>query len=429
MTLKRSILSLAMAASFVASSALAAVSDTDSDGLWREIPHSTPGEPACPDAVVDLLDFNEVAAHAQGVWEGLEGPVLAPLPESTVRLFPLDSMTARNADELLVESNVEVITIDGKDGAIISDAMTFGGPSPFSSKTVKGAPYSAEVLQEKVQTLADGNQIRRGTQQRVFRDSEGRTRREFLRGDRIVSVMITDPVAKKQYSLSPDAKRAVEMGFFEFAFDFETLQKEAKALADKVRSSERGGAMLEESRAAMARLRDSLMQRTRDTNRGQVGTDVRVIKIESGKDDEISVHTGTPGATVISKSRITLNEDALSGAIANGFSGLAGKKAEVTPLGSKMLEGVRAEGVTRSYTIPAGEIGNQMPIVVSSESWKSPELGITVYSRYRDPRSGENTLSVKNIQRTEPSADLFKVPSDYKLIEPAKHVVRSKGLG
>src|SRR5262249_23148104 len=54
----------------------------------------------------------------------------------------------------------------------VSSEMSFDG------KLVKGAPYSAQVLTESVQTLADGNRIVRRSNAAVYRDSEGRTRRE-----------------------------------------------------------------------------------------------------------------------------------------------------------------------------------------------------------------------------------------------------------
>src|SRR5512140_2848590 len=43
---------------------------------------------------------------------------------------------------------------------------------------VKGAPYSAEVVTETKQTLADGNVIARKSTGAVYRDGEGRTRQE-----------------------------------------------------------------------------------------------------------------------------------------------------------------------------------------------------------------------------------------------------------
>lgn len=48
----------------------------------------------------------------------------------------------------------------------------------FDSRVVKGAPYSAESVTEFTQTLADGNRITRRSSNMVYRDSQGRTRRE-----------------------------------------------------------------------------------------------------------------------------------------------------------------------------------------------------------------------------------------------------------
>ncbi len=60
---------------------------------------------------------------------------------------------------------------------------------------VKNAPYSAEVLIESSQTLADGNHINQRSTGRVYRDSEGRVRREEDRSNGTVAISIVDPVA------------------------------------------------------------------------------------------------------------------------------------------------------------------------------------------------------------------------------------------
>src|SRR5665811_315457 len=54
--------------------------------------------------------------------------------------------------------------------------------------TVKGSPYSAEEVNETNQMLADGTRIHRENRATVYRDSEGRTRRETPD-----SITITDP--------------------------------------------------------------------------------------------------------------------------------------------------------------------------------------------------------------------------------------------
>ena len=88
-------------------------------------------------------------------------------------------------------------------------------------------------------------------------------------------------------------------------------------------------------------------------------------------------------------------------------------KGTTTSLGTKTFDGVKAEGKSTLWTIPAGKIGNRNPINVTSESWYAPDLQVTVYSRYNDPRTGESIYRLAALKRAEPSPDLFKVPEDY----------------
>jgi hypothetical protein len=53
---------------------------------------------------------------------------------------------------------------------------------------------------------------------------------------------------------------------------------------------------------------------------------------------------------------------------------------------------------------------------VTTETWYSPELQVTVYSRTSDPRYGETIYRLANIKRGEPAAELFKVPDDYSTV-------------
>src|SRR5215813_8337627 len=81
-----------------------------------------------------------------------------------------------------------------------------------TDKIVKGAPFSAEAVSESVQTLADGNRITRRTVSRLYRDSEGRFRREDMPSELGIpgavvempqSITITDPVSGVRYTLNP----------------------------------------------------------------------------------------------------------------------------------------------------------------------------------------------------------------------------------
>jgi hypothetical protein len=47
------------------------------------------------------------------------------------------------------------------------------------------------------------------------------------------------------------------------------------------------------------------------------------------------------------------------------------------------------------------------------ERWYSPDLQVVVKSTRTDPRFGTTTYTLNNVQRTEPAATLFTVPSDY----------------
>ncbi|MBI4877496.1 MAG: hypothetical protein HY822_22940 [Acidobacteria bacterium] len=86
-------------------------------------------------------------------------------------------------------------------------------------------------------------------------------------------------------------------------------------------------------------------------------------------------------------------------------------------LGKRGIEGVVADGTRTAITIPAGEMGNERPIEIVSERWYSPELQTVVLTRRNDPRFGETTYKLLNIQRAEPPRMLFEVPPDYQVKE------------
>jgi len=95
-------------------------------------------------------------------------------------------------------------------------------------------------------------------------------------------------------------------------------------------------------------------------------------------------------------------------------------RANVESLGQQTIEGVLAEGKRTTSVIPAGAIGNDKDIQIVNETWYSPELQTTVSSTRTDPRMGATTFRLTNIQRVEPSPDLFQVPSDYTVREMPK---------
>lgn len=91
-------------------------------------------------------------------------------------------------------------------------------------------------------------------------------------------------------------------------------------------------------------------------------------------------------------------------------------------LGTQVIGGVAATGTRRTKTIPAGQIGNERAIDIVSETWYSEDLQVVVMSKHSDPRSGETTYTLNNIQRAEPDVSLFTVPADYTVQENSNHM-------
>ncbi|MBX9603258.1 MAG: hypothetical protein K2X35_19800 [Bryobacteraceae bacterium] len=255
----------------------------------------------------------------------------------------------------------------------------------MGGRAMKGAPYSAEAVTETVQTLADGNRIVRKHTSLIYRDSEGRERREqSLRsigpwqtgeaGHR--SITINDPVAKLSYTLDPDKKVAHKVPSRLFSYPAERVA-EWKA-AEPGKSGEQR------------------KQAEREAVTATLGQRVEVHTFERG------VAAGGIGGSMV------VFNDSVHG-VSNNV------KSE--NLGARNIEGVMAEGTRTTITLPAGSIGNERDIQTVTERWFSKELGLLVMSKTSDPRSGETTYRLTNISRQEPLRSLFEIPSDYTVDE------------
>src|ERR1035438_1491362 len=101
------------------------------------------------------------------------------------------------------------------------DARFLGAEAGAPGRVVKNAPYTADMITESTQALADGNHIRQSSTARIFRDSEGRTRTEqSLKGLGALAgnsnlpsvVFINDPVAGAHSALNAANKTATKSG-------------------------------------------------------------------------------------------------------------------------------------------------------------------------------------------------------------------------
>lgn len=269
--------------------------------------------------------------------------------------------------------------------------FVFMATESFGGKVVKGAPYSAEAITESIQTLGDGNRIVNRFTSVQYRDSEGRTRREqSLKGlgvlgtgeEPLKTIFISDPVGGVTFSLDSRSHIAHKSA----PFTFELTRKPGP----------NGTVTTIEGRQFEIKVGPG------------VGPNGAVIDAAPGtrvvhpEVDQLRLRTeaGTAGGTWVFNAKPSQNANEVK-----------------EQLGKQIIEGVEAEGTRTTVTIPAGEIGNERPIQIVSERWFSPELQLVVMTRHSDPRSGETTYKLTNINRTEPARSLFEVPADYTIKE------------
>jgi hypothetical protein len=237
----------------------------------------------------------------------------------------------------------------GPGGPHRMELLGFGGF--HGGKVVTGAPFSATAVTQSSHALADGTKITNSTKVTLYRDSQGRFRKEGSMppvGDMADAqhsfIVINDPVASKGYMLNPDKKVAHVMT---------------------------------------------------TTNRGHKGP----------KDANATNGTDTTSAAPDFE----------------GFKGEGGANVTKESLGTQTINGISAQGTRITRVIPAGKIGNDKPITITREVWYSPDLQMVVQSKHSDPRFGDTSYTLTNIQRTEPAANLFTVPSDYTIKQDSPH--------
>lgn len=277
---------------------------------------------------------------------------------------------------------------------------------------VAGAPYSAEAVTEMTQTLADGNRIVRTVSASVARDSEGRTRREqvlaafgpWMPDKQPKSVVISDPVAGVSYMLDEEQKVAVKMpAAMSFKIAGAAGEQMAFVAADKV----------------------------------EHGVEKTVHYKVERKEGAAPPPPPPPPPGVVGEAAVTVSavghgagEIGAVSIVTNAIEGHAGlppgHTSEQKSLGTQTIEGVEATGTQSVMTIPAGAIGNEQPIKIVSEQWYSPALQVVVLSKRSDPRTGEMVYRLTQLDRSEPAAALFQVPSDYTVKDMDSKIRRTR---
>ena len=258
---------------------------------------------------------------------------------------------------------------------MLTNPKIVGMEGAVMGSAVKGAPYSADEVRESTQTLGDGTRIHNESKVSVYRDSEGRLRRETP-----TEVTIWDPVSGTTYVLDPKTM---------------TYRK----------------------------MEVHVMVRNAD---GRTGVSTYVYSSNS----ERGLFHGTPGETDPPRLFDGLPTGGLFTTAPRVVTGggdvlFTQKSSSAKPpvkesLGSRMIEGVNSEGEKNTTTIDAGAIGNDRPISAVSERWYSPELQLNMMTVHSDPRSGEETFRLMNVRRGDPDPALFLLPPGYQPAGPTK---------
>jgi hypothetical protein len=232
------------------------------------------------------------------------------------------------------------------------------GPMPFI-----GAPFSAEAITTAHHTLPNGTRLDQTTTARYFRDRAGRVRVEML----MEGVPAPKTVSERHLRLTVCPMADVYPGVPEpRCFTLDPTTYTVRNFAPLRPLSSGGGLIL-----------------------GMPVGGVRFVTFPRAREWIRRDPEGARGGTIKQES-----------------------------LGTRRVGGVEAKGQRIALTVPAGTVDNDAPFDLIDEEWESPELGLLLFGRYTDTRTGNIEYRLTNIRREDPSPDLFEIPADYTLIDP-----------
>ena len=239
-----------------------------------------------------------------------------------------------------IEHQVDIMILQGApEAGVVAPPVMAGGPDidfismplGLGGETVTGSPYSAEAVTVVSQTLADGNRISRESKAAVYRDTAGRTRRE--QGLAIIGGMVGGPEDPQQVHIT-------------------------------------------DPQAGITYILDM---------RNRTAHKLRVPKIANAQASAPAAGAGAatfnlplPPPPAGGQGRGVLPKKCL-----RQFEAAHDRTARAD--GSSKVS--QAEGTRSTTTIPAGQIGNELPLTIVSERWFSPELKVLV-----DEPSGRSTV-------------------------------------
>ena len=223
-----------------------------------------------------------------------------------------------------------------------------GGPGFGEGKTVTGIPLTAQIMVTHENTLADGNHIYRTEQETIYRDSQGRTRREMTvyaatpatGAVKHTIIMINDPVSGNRYMLDPTNKTARQM----------PADRHDHAHSPKGAQKGPDGPMMDAVRGALSKnvQRDQLGTKAID---GYQATGERVTRTipagEIGNEKPIDVVTERWVSTDLQLPLLAVHSDPLMGTATTKVTGVTRGEPDASlfqvPSDYKVVSGRRGE--------------------------------------------------------------------------------------
>lgn len=281
---------------------------------------------------------------------------------------------AAAAQEMPLQTNVQMDKMKMELEQLTAEARVMSIGGGVMGPAVKGAPYSADEVRESTQVLGDGTTIHNESKVSIYRDGEGRVRRETPN-----EISIWDPSAGTNYVLNPKTMTARKMSL-NFVF--------------KSAAGPNGGGEMKTFSFSYNTLREPA--------------------------PHMVVMSDEPGAAaagaVVSERAVATGVATASGSGPAMLRVERRQRGKVDSLGTQTMEGVKAEGERVTSTIEAGAIGNDRPIQTVTERWYSAELQTNIMTKRTDPRMGDEVFRLTNIHRGEPSPVLFEVPPGYTIV-------------
>ena len=231
---------------------------------------------------------------------------------------------------------------------------------PGPGKPVLNRPLMATEERHSLQTLGDGTRIETKTTDKFYRDDQGRTRVERENG----TVLIEDPVAGASAEISGNGKMVRMSKYnntgqsnfsYSYSNDYAVGLDKQKQLAEAKTTLDR-----QVAKTVTANVEGAVMEAMAKE------AAAKSTKVEARKEENLGVQS---------------------------------------------TNGILADGTRSTTTIPLGQIGNDRPIDIVSERWYSTDLQMLIKSVNKDPRFGETTYELNNIQQGAPDPSLFKLPA------------------